>query len=246
MSVSFEIFYQNANYRKHKRLLFNYLLRKAVISGELTTAGGRILDVGSGIAPMTPVLQSALLGDTSPTGMKIMREEGYRCAVLDLTHLGLQSGSFDTVVCSEVIEHIEADGAAIEEIARGLRPGGTLLLTVPLHRYYWSVDDNEVGHQRRYNPATLRRRLEAAGLRVEKAASIGSPFERIATIAALLAFRRMQQSNSSIDRQPGRVFTLANRTAAALLRAAAVVTPLKLSSIGMFVCRKGGGDRLTG
>jgi len=50
--VSFEIFYQNANYRRHKRLLFNYLLRKAVISAQLTASGKRILDVGSGIAPM--------------------------------------------------------------------------------------------------------------------------------------------------------------------------------------------------
>ncbi len=238
MGVSFEIFYQNANYRKHKRLLFNYLLRKAVISGELQPTAGRILDVGSGIAPMVPVLQSALLGDTSPTGMKIMREEGYRCAVLDLTHLGLRSGSFDVVVCSEVIEHIEADGAAIAEIARVLEPGGTLLLTVPLHRYYWWVDDNEVGHQRRYDPKVLRQRLEAAGLRVEKSASVGSPFERVATISALLAFRSMQRSNSSIDRQPGTLFTLSNRLVAGLLRGAAFVTPLKLSSIGMFVCRK--------
>ena len=238
MSVSFDIFYQNANYRKHKRLLFNYLLRKAVISGELTTGGRRILDVGSGIAPMIPVLETAVLGDTSPTGMRIMREEGYRCAVLDLTHLGLRSGSFDTVVCSEVIEHIEADGAAIEEIARVLKPGGTLLLTVPLHSYYWSVDDKEVGHQRRYDPKGLRQKLEAAGLRVQKAASIGSPFERIATIAALLAFRSMQKSNASIDRQPGALFAWSNRLAAGFLRGAALLTPMKLSSIGMFVCRK--------
>lgn len=236
--MSFEIFYQNANYRRHKRLLFNYLLRKAVISAQLTASGKRILDVGSGIAPMIPVLPGGLLGDTSPTGMRIMREEGYRCAVLDLTHLGLRSGSFDTVVCSEVIEHIKSDEAAIREIARVLRPGGTLLLSVPLHRYYWAVDDDEVGHQRRYDPDALRERLEEAGLRVQKTTSIGSPFERVATITALLAFRSLQRANSSMDRRPGALFTLINRLAAGFLRGAAFLTPLKLSSIGMFVCRK--------
>lgn len=52
-------------------------------------------------------------------------------ARLDLTRLGLATGSVDAVVCVSVLEHVDDLGGAVEELARVLVPGGVLVLTVP-------------------------------------------------------------------------------------------------------------------
>lgn len=51
---------------------------------------------------------------------------------LDLTALDLPDASFDAVLCSHVLEHIEDDGAAMRELRRVTRPGGWCLVMVPL------------------------------------------------------------------------------------------------------------------
>ena len=47
------------------------------------------------------------------------------------SHLPFADGTFDRVIASEVLEHIPDDGAAMAELARVLRPGGTMAVTVP-------------------------------------------------------------------------------------------------------------------
>ena len=79
---------------------------------------------------------------------------------------------FDKVVAAEVLEHIPDDRTALSELARVLRPGGTLAVTVPrwypevvnwaLSREYHSVPG---GHVRIYRRSQLRDRLQAAGLK---------------------------------------------------------------------------------
>jgi SAM-dependent methyltransferase len=79
---------------------------------------------------------------------------------------------FDKVVAAEVLEHIPDDAGALAELARVLRPGGLLAVTVPrcypevvnwaLSKEYHSVPG---GHVRIYRQAQLRRRLGQAGLR---------------------------------------------------------------------------------
>ena len=80
--------------------------------------------------------------------------------------------AFDSVIASEVLEHIPDDAAAIAELARVLRPGGTLAVTVPRwlpERICWLLSDeyhaNEGGHVRVYRASRLRSKLESAGLR---------------------------------------------------------------------------------
>jgi SAM-dependent methyltransferase len=62
-------------------------------------------------------------GDINPVGVDLQ---------LDLTNIALESGSFDIVYASHVLEHIEDDRTALSEIARVLRPGGFAVLPVPI------------------------------------------------------------------------------------------------------------------
>jgi SAM-dependent methyltransferase len=91
----------------------------------------------------------------------------------DATRLPFADGIFDRIIASEVLEHIPDDVAALDELARVLRPGGTLAATVPAwlpEKVCWALSDAyhapiaEGGHVRIYTEAVLRDRMRAAGL----------------------------------------------------------------------------------
>jgi SAM-dependent methyltransferase len=92
----------------------------------------------------------------------------------DALNLPFADGEFDRVVAAEVLEHIPEDEAAITELARVVRPGGTLAVTVPRwlpERICWALSDAyhqvEGGHVRIYTGDGLTAKLAEAGLVVE-------------------------------------------------------------------------------
>jgi SAM-dependent methyltransferase len=89
----------------------------------------------------------------------------------DARGLPFSPGVFDRIIAAEVLEHIPEDRLAIAELARVLRPGGTMAVTVP--RWWpelltWAISDEyhnvPGGHIRIYRRAALIARLTAAGL----------------------------------------------------------------------------------
>ena len=91
----------------------------------------------------------------------------------DGTQLPFPDDTFDHIICSEVMEHIPDDAAAARELARVLKPGGMLAVTVPTflpERICWALSDEyhapfvEGGHVRIFTEAELRTRFVAAGL----------------------------------------------------------------------------------
>ena len=86
--------------------------------------------------------------------------------------LPFAGGAFDRVVAAEVLEHIDDDLAALGELWRVLRPGGTLAVTVPAwlpETICWKLDERyhapavAGGHVRIYSATVLRARLRRAG-----------------------------------------------------------------------------------
>ena len=84
-------------------------------------------------------------------------------------------GSFDRVIAAEVLEHIVTDTDALAELARVLRPGGTIAVTVPRwlpERVCWALAEDyhaprvAGGHVRIYRQGELTAKLRAAGLTV--------------------------------------------------------------------------------
>lgn len=75
-------------------------------------------------------------------------------------------GSFERILCLDVIEHIEDDVAALTALRSALAPRGRLLVSVPALPILYGSRDRRIGHFRRYSSKHLRRALEAAGLRV--------------------------------------------------------------------------------
>jgi SAM-dependent methyltransferase len=91
----------------------------------------------------------------------------------DALALPFADETFDRVICSEVLEHIPDDLGAMAELARVLRRGGTMAITVPRRgpeRINWALSDEyhnvPGGHIRIYSRRVLEERLTSVGLRV--------------------------------------------------------------------------------
>jgi SAM-dependent methyltransferase len=79
----------------------------------------------------------------------------------DAARLPVRDASVDTVLCTEVLEHLERPEAVASEIARVLRPGGTALITAP---FMFPIHDTR--DYTRFAPAGMREFIERSGLEV--------------------------------------------------------------------------------
>jgi SAM-dependent methyltransferase len=111
------------------------------------------LDLVEPSPDMVPLLRQRFANDKSVRVFHASQEE----------HVGTcADASYDTVIMVNVLEHIEDDQSALNEIYRLLRPGGRLLLFVPALRFLYSAFDRRIGHHRRYQFGELRSRVTAA------------------------------------------------------------------------------------
>ncbi|GAB2459541.1 class I SAM-dependent methyltransferase [Jatrophihabitans fulvus] len=104
---------------------------------------------------------------------EIKRPDGPVTLDADALALPFDDGHFDRVVAAEILEHLPDDETAIAEIARVVRPGGTVAVSVPRRwpeKICWSLSDAyhevEGGHVRIYRGSELVTKLERAGLRL--------------------------------------------------------------------------------
>jgi SAM-dependent methyltransferase len=169
-------------------------------------AGERLLDLGCGFGRHAfeaarrgaHVVAVDLAADelASTVATFVAMREGGEVAVdvhtlavrADARRLPFADGAFDRVIASEVLEHIADDGAAVTELARVLRPGGTIAVTVPSRwpeQLCWALSAEyhaplaEGGHVRIYSRRALNARLGEAGLRPtrsHRAHALHSPY----------------------------------------------------------------------
>ncbi len=126
--------------------------------------GETVLEIGCGIGNLTQYLlkdaQFLLSVDTRPEAIAFMQKRclptaNFKVEYLDIFREGLKEyskKSFDTIVFSNVLEHIEDDVQAMTTCHDILRhTGGKLLLLVPAHKLLYGTLDAEAGHFRRYS-----------------------------------------------------------------------------------------------
>jgi len=142
--------------------------------------GRRVLEVGAGLGTITRELEAGLERlvalEVEPFYVQhlhqLFRDKPHvRPYLADITQEDLEPlllERLDSVVLSNVLEHLSDDVGALKRLARVLQPQARLVLLVPaLPALYGSLDE-AVGHHRRYTPRSLRETLEGSGFHVEK------------------------------------------------------------------------------
>jgi glycosyltransferase involved in cell wall biosynthesis/predicted SAM-dependent methyltransferase len=139
--------------------------------------GRRVLEIGSGIGNITKFLLDRdliIATDMDPKYLALLKNTfgKYRKFMVERLDISgteverYQSHHLDSVVCFNVLEHIEQDEKALKNIFNFLEPGGRLLLLVPSHPWLYGRLDQHLGHHRRYGMKELKNKLETAGFRV--------------------------------------------------------------------------------
>jgi glycosyltransferase involved in cell wall biosynthesis len=145
----------------------------------LPYAGRRVLEIGAGMGNMSRHLSphrklyvaTDMSSEYADHLRNMFRHRPTVCVrELDATNeedFRAFERQMDTVVCLNVLEHIENDAAALKSVRTLLEPGGRLILLVPNDPNAYGTIDKEIGHFRRYTAAGLRTLITDSGFVVE-------------------------------------------------------------------------------
>jgi glycosyltransferase involved in cell wall biosynthesis len=150
--------------------------------------GARVLEIGAGFGNMTRQFtdrELVVASDLDPVALEYLRgtfrgEAGvrvasYRFPLDEAERQEIRSLRLDTVVCLNVLEHIEDDVATLADFHALLPQGGRLVLIVPaLARLYGTLDEH-LHHFRRYEKAELESKVLAAGFVLEDCRFLNRP-----------------------------------------------------------------------
>lgn len=87
---------------------------------------------------------------------------------IDLVNCSFSDNLFDAVTCLNVLEHIQDDKTALKQLFRIIKPGGKLVVTVPMGRKLYDIYDQLHYHVRRYQGSELIHKVNSAGFNILK------------------------------------------------------------------------------
>lgn len=138
--------------------------------------GRRVLEIGAGIGNMAEffldrerlVLAEPEAAYRARLSARFAGQAHVRVVPLRLPAVdaALAAERLDTIICLNVLEHVEADTAALDAMRGLVTPGGRVVLLVPALRALYGSLDAALGHCRRYTAGELRAKVAAAGLRL--------------------------------------------------------------------------------
>ncbi|MBT8348468.1 MAG: class I SAM-dependent methyltransferase [Sulfurovum sp.] len=183
---------------------FWFIARKEFIYQQIkniVSPSSKIIEIGAGTGNVSRYLKSKgytgiAIGEMHIKGLQYAKSYGINeCYQFDLLRTPFEK-EFDAICLFDVLEHIEEDSRALENINKMLTAQGHVILTVPAHTWLWNRDDLIAGHKRRYTKNELFKKLEKSGLKV-----IVSRYFFI-SIVPLLFLRRFLHRDDGTDILP--------------------------------------------
>jgi SAM-dependent methyltransferase len=187
-------------YRARRDILAELIRRRIALAPD-----ARILEIGCGTGHNLMMLKrfGEVDGVEIDPAARAMASARLGRSILDapLPDLtGIEDGAYDLIALLDVLEHVEEDREALRTIARKLRPGGRILLTVPAHPWMWSAHDEVNHHKRRYTKRGFAAVLAEAGLKTELLSYFNSILFPVAAAARIAG--RLAGKEDSDDRLP--------------------------------------------
>ena len=153
-----------------------------LVSREL---GRRVVEIGCGVGNFTATLldgRAVMALDIEPqcverlqarfpetAGLQVLQCDWEAAHWETRTFSSLKAFRPDSIVCLNVLEHIEDDCEALRRMGAILEPGGKIVLLTPAFSLLYGPIDKRLGHYRRYTRASIRKAAQEAGLHVERA-----------------------------------------------------------------------------
>jgi SAM-dependent methyltransferase len=165
----------------------------------------RILELGAGTGHNLSMLARfgrVEASELDPGARKLASERlGQPVVEAALPDLSMfPAGAYDLIALLDVLEHVPDDRNSLVAIKDRLKPGGALLLTVPINPWMWSAHDVAHHHHRRYRKHEIRKLAEYAGYDIE----LLSPFNSLLfpPIAAVRLVGKLAGKDDSDDAMP--------------------------------------------
>lgn len=180
----------------------------SMIAKFVKPTSANILDAGCGSGGNFNMLQKfgtieGIEPDEFAAGLAREKNIAKKVMVGGLAYKGseqLQKNSYDLIVMTDVLEHIEKDEQALSEAYSLLKSGGHLVLTVPAHMFLWSQHDETHYHFRRYSKKELVIKLKDAGFIIKKASYYNFfLFPPIALIRFIKAKLHIKEKSSDLS-----------------------------------------------
>jgi SAM-dependent methyltransferase len=142
--------------------------------------GQRVLEIGSGIGNLSRTLvpgrKRYVATDINPEHLARLAArfphrvnlEAHYCDLTRSSDFTPFAGAMDTVICLNVLEHVEDDPVGLANIYSALDHGGRAIILVPEGQSVFGTIDVALGHFRRYSEEELTKKMEAAGFQVER------------------------------------------------------------------------------
>lgn len=172
---------------------FWFIARKEFIYTHMSryvSKASKVIEIGAGTGNVSRYLklngyENICVGEMHLNGLKYAKGYGIEnCYQFDLLRAPFEN-EFDAVCMFDVLEHIENDMFALQNVHKMLKENGNIVLTVPAHMWLWSRDDAIAGHKIRYTKKNLENKLKENGFDI-----VCSRYFFI-TIVPLLFLRRL-------------------------------------------------------
>lgn len=149
---------------------------------------GNVLDYGCGTSPY-----KGLFSDTNYTGADIKTDNNSKENIIQISNYKVEitDNTFDSVICTEVLEHVPDVYEVFSEIKRVLKPNGILLLTTP---FVWPVHAHPYDY-RRFTLEGLIKEVEDCKYRIIKSEKTGNYPETIAQLKVFRLFLKFKTQN---------------------------------------------------
>ena len=145
---------------KHPHYIHYYFLIRDIKQAIDHFAKGSLLDLGCGNKPYKPLYDPLV---SSQIGCDIIQSDKNLVDVIcPITDLSFPDQQFDTVLCTQVLEHVYEHDKMMQEIHRVMKPGGTIILTVP---FAWELHEEPYDFFR-YTRHSLKELFERSGFTI--------------------------------------------------------------------------------